>query len=54
MAGWTIPNAVRSKTADAKAQKLAQCMVGARSFKEAAWRAGIPVRTASRLRARLD
>ena len=50
MPGWSIPNAARRAAAERKAERLQQAMTGARSFKEAAWRAGIPVDTAKRLR----
>jgi hypothetical protein len=53
MSGWAIPNAARSRKAGDKAQRLAECLAVSRCLKEAAWRAGIPVRTANRLRARL-
>jgi hypothetical protein len=50
---WAPANAARSEEADRKAYRLAACMLVSRTFKEAAWRARIPVRTATRLRARI-
>jgi len=53
MSGWTIPNRARSAAADEKARRLAEAMTYARSFKDAARKAGLPIRTATRVRARL-
>lgn len=53
MSGWQHANEARCRIADAKAQRLAECMASARSVKEAAWMAGVPARTASRLRKRI-
>lgn len=50
---WSAANEARANLADRKAYRLAASMLVSRTFKEAAWRAGIPVRTATRLRARI-
>lgn len=53
MSGWQHANAARSRAAEAKTQRLAECLASARCLKEAAWRAGLPIRTARRLRKRI-
>lgn len=53
MSGWQHANEARIRATDAKAQRLAECLAGSRCLKEAAWRAGLPERTARRLRKRL-
>lgn len=49
MRGWGPANAARTRATDEKRDRLAAALASSRTFKEAAWRAGIPVRTAGRL-----
>lgn len=51
--GWAHAAAARARAGDAKALRLAAYMLNSRTFKEAAWKARIPVRTAQRLRGRI-
>lgn len=52
MSGWAHANRARSRYADERAAKLREALGVSRTFKEAAWRAGVPVRTARRYLAR--
>lgn len=49
MARWDAANQARSASAENKRARLVASLPASRTFKEAAWRAGIPVRTAARL-----
>jgi len=52
MAGWSAPNAARTRRSADRAARLSEARQSARSLKEAAWVVGISERTARRLKGR--
>jgi hypothetical protein len=51
---WDAANEARTASAEQKRARLAAVMPSCRTYKEAAWRTGIPERTASRLLRAID